>query len=135
MGRDFVPLNAALGVFEISLIEEVVGFGAGEAFIPEQDREIEFLVEPVAIGARFARFLTFVPVHVNREPKDNSLYVELTDDPGKSRQVVRGGLAMEGCEGTDPGLIAGADCQTDAARAEIDAEESAFSKEFGGRGN
>lgn len=105
--------------------EDALGFGGGEALVPEVDGEAEVLAQLLGEGGGFFGLATGVAGHVQRVAEDDLFDFELADDVVEGVEVVAAALAADGFEPLRGDAEGVGDGEADGAGAGVEAEDAA----------
>jgi len=80
---------------EVGFAQQAVGFGRGEALIPEMDRQLEVLAEIVSQRLNLLRLDAFSPRHPKGKADDDFFDVVIADEAVKVGEIVLLVLAVK----------------------------------------
>ena len=105
--------------------EETVGFGGGEALVPEVDGELGALVQVVGEKAHFFGLGAFGATHAQGQADDDLFDFVLSDEVGEEFEVEALVLAAVGGQALRGDAEEVGDGEANGFRADVEAEEAA----------
>ena len=123
--RHFIHRLPAFLHREVSLAQQPVGLGRGEAFVPEMNRDAKVLAQFLSEDLHFVGLIPLRAAHAQRQPYHNLLHVILTDYALKMSEVMPLVLALERLQPLRgyPEWVRNRD--SDAAGAYVEAQDAA----------
>jgi hypothetical protein len=115
---------SALFYREVGFAEETVRFGRGEALVPEVNREFEMLPEVVGEGVNLFGLDPFSARHAKGEADDDFFHFVFADDAVEELEIVLAVLAVESFKALGGDAEGIGDCDSDPARADVEAENA-----------
>jgi hypothetical protein len=123
-GGYLVDDGTMLGAGASGVEEMPVGFGGGQALVPEVDWQASFVAENLGKGLRLGGLRALISGHVKRIADDDLVAVVFTDEASKGFEVLSAVGAREGEDGLGSQAERIGDGDTDAAISNVEAHES-----------